>query len=433
MTLLDDFATGSGALDDRTNWSRIQGSYGDATVNGGEVEPSASGDWAYIYTGSGGNPGADQRCTVLVNDGGTAYAGPLVRGSAGANHYSVQCDCSPSSAGYYYFNKWVSGSYSDLGNGTLALTPAGTRLRMEAEGTTVRFLVDRDTGTFVEEDSSTDASLSSGNVGAAGYGSNSNGLLDIDGEAIGGGSVTGTGNLNWPAFAVDGTGTVEVTGTGELVWPAFAADGTGTVEVTGTGELAWPAFTIDGSGESGIFGTGNLEWPAFSADGTGTVEVTGTGELIWPVFVADGTGTVEISGTGELVWLAFTIDGSGESGIFGSGNLEWSSFSIDATGTVEVTGTGNLDWPTWDAEGSGTVVITGTGNLEWDLWTIDGAGGLSEITGTGNLEWPSWGVDGSGTVAVSGSGNLSWPAFVIEGNNATLPPYIVVYIWKRIS
>ena len=363
MTVLDDFTGSNGALlDDRTDWSRIQGSLGDLEIQSNNVTcPSdASGDCAYVFTGTGGNPGADQRCTLTVAALG-GWLGPAVRGSSGGNLYGAQVSTNHGGGGgaQVYFNKWVSGSYSDLGNGSLSAIAVSDKLRVEAEGTALRFLVSRSGGAFTAEITTTDSAHSSGSCGIHGYtgfAAGSSGIAradDIDVEAIGGGTI-GTGSFTMPVFAAfDGEGSVTAIGAGAVNMPVFAAfDGEGSVTSIGSGTFEIPVLAeFDGSWQ--IIGAGAFTLPAFAAfDGDGgSVTSIGTGVFELPAFgqFTSSGGLVEIIGEGEFeIPVLPEFDGEGTTGgVIGSGAFEMPLFAAfdGSGGSVEVIGSGEFTMP----------------------------------------------------------------------------------------
>lgn len=138
------------------NWTAIVGTYG---VNANRAYPNTSGNESALYWNADAFGNDQYAQATLTTLAGGAWAGVLVRGTAGTNYYAYYTD-----GGSGYFLKYAGGAYTEYVADSQAWS-VNDVVRIEAEGTAIRV---KRNGSVLH--STTDSGLTSGSAGVAGFG-----------------------------------------------------------------------------------------------------------------------------------------------------------------------------------------------------------------------------------------------------------------------
>ena len=159
-------------------WTQLTGSTNTINLVSNAIQAAATGDKFYYYSGAA--TGADQYSQFLQATAPTnADWGPAVR--IGENGFSGYW-ASLYSAGVQAFNGFDGGTFFAVATVTVTATDGHT-YRIEAEGTTLRFL---DNGSHVTGSPTTDATLTGAGNGVGVFVFDTGGALDdFDGADIG--------------------------------------------------------------------------------------------------------------------------------------------------------------------------------------------------------------------------------------------------------
>ena len=205
------------------SWTLNTGDF-DIQTNALAADSSGNESGAHWNADSFGN---DQYAIITLAAVSSAYVGPAVRCAAsGATYYGW----SISNYDAYGF-KQVSGTWTQLYNNGTAGAASNT-MRIEAEGTSIRFI--KNGSTLY---TATDSAIGSGSSGVSGYGDSSTCRMDDwEGGNIGAAAITGTGS-GAILFSASSAGTVEIqgAGSGQLTFGVSAAGTVASTDIEGTG------------------------------------------------------------------------------------------------------------------------------------------------------------------------------------------------------
>lgn len=310
-SFVDDFNRANGAVG--SNWGVLNGS--SLTIVSNEV---ASPDTATNHMRTlADSPSANMYAQVEIRVGGAIGVG-------------VRFPSTLTETGYVWrYNgtectlfRVTTGSFTSISSAYTATLPAGTILRIEAEGSTIRGLTDGVTRVSVTDATNT------GTRGSLRMGS----------------STTVRGDN----FSMGALVAAIPVGSGTGTW-AFTGAAAGAVTKRGTGTGSW-AFAGSASGATTKQGTSSGTWTT-TGTATGTTTKRGTGAGMF-AFLGAAIGAIVNSGTGTGAW-AYIGSAVGEApglGVPGGLGVGLWGFTGTAAGTTTKGGTG-----------SGTWAFTGTG------------------------------------------------------------------------
>lgn len=366
----DNFNRADGGLG--SNWATLTGAGTIRIVSNQAAGPSSSTDSAARYTATA--IGADQYSQAIIQSGDNLDSGILCRCSSSA----FSCYFASPYASIQTLNKFTNGSFSTLSSGAGSIN-IGDTLRVEAEGTTIRY---KKNGTQVI--SVTDSSFASGQPGLFFYESLAR-LDDWEAGDLGGGPTThnasaalsGTGVMvgaplaqRFSSVAFSGTGSSQFNG---LLQGFISASlgGTGSLQVSALREIHSSA-TMSGSGtmssaalvskplQVAFSGSGAMQSSALreipsSASMVGSGLITATA-LLTAVASAAFSGSGLLAATAEGIVIHFvsaTLSGVGDLAASGVRAVN-SSAIFAATSAMQATGV---------AVRFASAVFSGTGNM----------------------------------------------------------------------
>ncbi|WP_409998653.1 filamentous hemagglutinin N-terminal domain-containing protein [Bradyrhizobium sp. SZCCHNR1018] len=399
-------------------------------TNSGTGALSISGSSA---AGAGGGFGAainsdlttSGNISISGTDTGTSY-GLYLNGSAITSN-SGNLTLSGSSTG--------SNGVWDQGNGTLALTNAGTGT-FQLIGSTpsasrgIRFNTGSNlttlgsvslngssgSGEGLSFKGSNIVTILNGTPSFAGSSTSGSGVFfqgatTIDNQGTGTATFSGTSNSG---FGVNFTGTNTVSGNVSFAGISTASDGVSfgsasSLAVTG-GNVAVSGISTATSGSGSTVGT-YFSGATVSNSGSGSLTITGTSNDTGPTnsgsagVLFAGTDAISNSGAGTLAISGFNPSGYG---------LQFRNFSaVTTSGTMSLAGTSSTGYGVLASLASftatGSVTLTGTSNSNVGM-VANGGNTLTATSGALILQGTSVSADGlqlRGTLATSGSGLVS--------------------------
>lgn len=153
------------------NWVRLTGGGGNMNLASNSITSASSGDKYYYYTGSAATPDQFSQFVETATPPADSDYAPSVRiGSNGFSGYGAAVRHTQER-----FDKFVAGAYTTIANVTTADSVAGDIYRVEAEGSTIRYIKN---GVQVTGSPQTDTSLTTAGNGAGIFNWQSGGTID---------------------------------------------------------------------------------------------------------------------------------------------------------------------------------------------------------------------------------------------------------------
>lgn len=187
------------------NWTDIAGQTSEWSIVSNKAAWVQDGTYCMdIYSGAGWTGGNDQYAEMTINTKVTlSDGGPMVRASATGNGYSMIINDTDNVALGNSMSvtiyKWVSGTPTQLHNGTATVISAGDVVRLAVQGTTLTGYVNGVSKTTI-----TDATFSTGTPGMFGSNNGTSSGFTVSLFAAGDFSGAGGGVTRGPSFALMG-------------------------------------------------------------------------------------------------------------------------------------------------------------------------------------------------------------------------------------
>jgi hypothetical protein len=353
----------------------------------------------------------------LADNGVNDMVGPHVRMSSGGSGYIASCTQNGSQAELQLKKMSSVQVYTDIGTAYTYSTNfvAGDRIRLEAEGTTLRAYIN---GVLVKEE--TDSTYS-GNVPGLHIGANTS-VADNEVEfwqagelpfvpvavplptaagtaTVGGGAdVTATGSPSVALPTAAGTATIERNATGAPSVALPTSSGTATIERNATGAPSVALPTAAGTAEVIKTATGSPSVPLPTVAGTAkVVKKALVGISTIALATAAGTASIERNASGAPLVALPTAAGTAVVIKTATGSPSIAIPTAAGTATITNTATGGPSIALPTASGTVSVIKTATGAPSTALPTASGAAEIIK-TASGAPSVPLLEADGSASV-----------------------------------
>lgn len=256
-------------------------------------------------------------------------------------------------------------------------------------------------------------------------------------NSAGGGSKTGSGDVDIPATVVSGSTDIARAGTGAVIGAAPDVSGTGKRAILATGALGAVAATIAATGERIVLATGNLSATGAAVAGIGERFVTALADVQGTGATIAATTDRAINASGDVPIPVAVVEGARNEAIkFGSGDVPIPATSIDAAGKRTVPASGAVLATTAQVVAQANRLLESTGAINAHAASVDAAAkraiiatgdviavaaqiaGLSESTsdktGAGNVDAPPAQVAATGERIIEAQGDLAGTGAAVD-------------------
>lgn len=139
------------------------------------------------------------------------------------------------------------------------------------------------------------------------------------------------GDVFFPAFSVDGSGTDEGTGVANVTFPAITVSVTGILSPSGTAEITFPLLATSASGRvSSFIASATVSFPKFALAATGLLNTIGSASVALPAFRLTNVALVPVSGKLSKAFPELILSATGLLSVNATGTITWPSFSLDS-------------------------------------------------------------------------------------------------------